>query len=260
MTNKQQDWARRIDGLLRKAESTTPEEAEQLIAKAQELMTKYAIDEAMLEARRRAAGKASDFIVEEEFVMTGSFRVAFGNLCYYLIQYNDCKAVLLQDSPRTVDGKLFKQTYILKVTGFKQDIDRIRLLYTSLQLQAIRFEGQWWKANRDRYVNYKRQGFLDRRQFLFAFADTVGSRTGEGYRKGKQQAEKQHGTVMELVLRDKSQMVLEEYEKRYPNLRSRKQRQAGGSLDSHLAGTEAGSKADIGSTKLSGGGKKQIGR
>jgi len=256
-TEQQQDWARKIDALLRKAEaSKSPEEAEAFISKAQALMTKFAIDEAMLEANRRKAGKASDFISEEEFVMTGSFRVAFGNLCYYIIKYNDCEAVLLQNSPRTVEGKLYKQTYILKVTGFQQDIDRVRLLYTSLQLQAIRFETAWWKENRHVYDSYPRQGFLDRRQFLFSFAHAVGARVKEGYLRGKQEAQKQHGTGMELVLRDKKEMVLAEYNKRHPNLRSGKQRQAGGSYDSHVAGQSAGNKADIGQPTFKGGQKE----
>jgi hypothetical protein len=260
MTSSQEKYADKIDKLLRKAESTTPEEAEALIAAAQNLMTKYAIDEAMIEAARIARGeKASDAIVEEEFVMVSSFRVAFGNLCYSIIVNNNGKAVLIQDSPRTVDGKLYKQTYILKVTGFKSDIDRIRLLYTSLQLQAIRAERSWWKENKDRYLHHKRQGFLDRRQFYFSFASRVGERLREGRLAGEKAAAKEHGTGMELVLLDRKALVKAAYEAAYPNLRSVKSRQASGSLDSHLAGREAGGRADVGGQKL-GGSKKALGR
>src|SRR5215831_9905788 len=117
MNDTQKDWARKIDAMLRKAESTNhPEEADAFIRSAQALMTKYAIDEAMLESARRAKGEGRDEIVEEEFVTTGNFLVAFGNLCYYILVVNDCQAVLIQNSPRKIGEKMYKNTYILKAT------------------------------------------------------------------------------------------------------------------------------------------------
>jgi hypothetical protein len=248
----QESYADKIAKLLRKAESTSSShEAESLVAKAQELMTKYAIDEAMLAAARKGKPSA-DTIVTEEFVSTGNFLVAFGNLCHHLVQNNDCKAVLIQNSPRTIGDKTFKNTYILKVTGFKSDVDRIRLLYTSLHVQAVRFEGAWWKENKIRYAHpdLKRQGFLDRRQFLFSYADRIGERVAEGKAAGIKAAQKEHGTGMELVLASKAEKVLAKYEEMYPNLRTVKQRQQGGSYHSHEAGREAGGRADLGDPKL----------
>jgi len=259
MNDKQQDWARKIDAMLRKAESTShPEEADAFIRSAQALMTKYAIDEAMLEAARGKAGQGTDQIVTEEFVTTGNMLVAFGNLCYHVIVNNNCKAVLIKNSPREVGGKMRVNTYILLTTGFKSDIDRIRYLFTSLQVQAATFEGQWWRENKDLYTHAKRQGFLDRRQFLFSYAERVGERLREGRLKGEQDAKKQHGTGMELVLRDRSALVKAEYERLHPNLRTTKQRQAGGSQFSHQAGREAGGRADLGGARVGSGKKGEL--
>lgn len=46
----------RIALLLNKAERTTPEEAEALTAAAEKLMLKYGIEQAHIDAKRRAAG------------------------------------------------------------------------------------------------------------------------------------------------------------------------------------------------------------
>jgi hypothetical protein len=260
MNDKQETYADRINKLLRKAESTTPEEAELLIGKAQELMTKYAIDEAMLDALRLSRGETGGNIVTEEFVMTGGFRVAYGNLCYYIMNQNDLEAVLIQDRPRTVNGKTVKQTYILKATGFKSDMDRVRMLYTSLQIQAARFQAEWWATNRSMYVGRDRAGFVDRRQFLFSFANRISERLREAKVRATTSAAKEHGSGMELVLRDKKALVTAEFNRMYPNLRSGRQRQQGGSLDSHHAGRTAADRADVGGGKLtgSGNGKKQL--
>jgi hypothetical protein len=252
---KLETYADKINKMLRIAESTNhPEEADAFIRSAQALMTKYAIDEAMLEAARAKSGdfRVSDEIVTEEFVTTGNMLVAFGNLCYHVIVNNNAKAVLLKNDPRVIGDKMYKNTYILITTGFKSDIDRIRFLFTSLQVQAATFEGQWWRENKHLYTSMKRQGFLDRRQFLFSYAERVGERLREGRLKGEQDAKKEHGTGMELVLRDRTALVKAEYERLHPNLRTTKQRQAGGSSYSHEAGREAGGRADLGSTKLGG--------
>ena len=131
-------------------------------------------------------------------------------------------------------------------------------MFASLQVQAATFEGQWWRENKHLYTQLKRQGFLDRRQFLFSYAERVGERLREGKRQGEQEAKKQHGTGMELVLADRSALVKAEYDRLHPNLRTVKQRQAGGSQYSHQAGRDAGGRADLGGAKI-GGNKKAIG-
>src|SRR5688572_5573226 len=62
----------KITKLLAKAESTTPEEAEALTAKATELMMRWSIDEAVIEARRVGAGKV-DQVVEKKIWVSGIY-------------------------------------------------------------------------------------------------------------------------------------------------------------------------------------------
>src|SRR5437868_13324419 len=102
----QDKWADKIAALLRKAESTTPEEAELLMAKAQELMAKYAIDEAMLNAARGVKDRKADPIMWDEFVTVGIYRHALYMIDYYVLLVFGCKPIELSGSPwRTVDGK-----------------------------------------------------------------------------------------------------------------------------------------------------------
>ena len=68
-------YADKIAKLLAKAESTTPEEAESLVAKAQELMTAYAVSEAMIDSVR---GIERDEIGQDEYV--GIFRAAVADI------------------------------------------------------------------------------------------------------------------------------------------------------------------------------------
>src|SRR4026208_2027649 len=92
--SKQEKYAEKIAALLRKAESTTPEEAELLVEKAQQLMTQYAISEAMLDAAR---GVERDEIDQTPIKMTGVFREAIGELLWAIAASNNCRAVHMPD-------------------------------------------------------------------------------------------------------------------------------------------------------------------
>ena len=260
MTAKDQEtYADKINKLLLKAESTTPEEAELLMAKAQELMAKYAIDEAMIAA---AAGKSPQRgdVVREYLDIVGKFRIALVRLAYYVLLVNDCKAVLYSKAPAvTIDGKVYRQVERLEIVGFKSDIEASKLLFASLNIQAARAMVSWWKENEHRYYGARDGGHLHKRQFILSFANATYERLKAAKERGKTSAKEEHGSGMELVLRDRSQMVLEKYNELYPDVESSKQRLKGGDYASHQAGHAAGQKADIGDPKL-GGSKKQITR
>src|SRR3546814_127112 len=71
-------WLRRVQAMLAKAESTQfPAEAEALLAKAQELMSRHAIDEAMLQSAGRAA---SDAVTTTVVVTTAPYAGAKASL------------------------------------------------------------------------------------------------------------------------------------------------------------------------------------
>lgn len=252
----QETYADKIAKLLRKAESTTPEEAELLYAKAQELMTKYAIDEAMINAARK--GKNVDPIAQEEFVLTGIYRFPLADLTRFTLQLNGIKVVRLvvgqgnNSPPRTIGGKLFKQTMVFQVVGYKSDLDAIRLLDASLQLQALRAESEWWRANGDRYNGLKpSQKHLQRREFLFAFAEGVAVKLAEATAKGRKAAEEEHGSSsVALVLQSKEMRVQMEFDRLHSDRQDDKSKKQRGGDHAGDAGFEAGRNADVGQPGL----------
>ena len=254
-----ESYADKIAKLLRKAESTTPEEAELLFAKAQELMTKYAIDEAMLNAAR-GTSREKEPIAHEEFVVVGQYRAALMYLTWYIMLNNGLKGIQL-NSPgwRKVGEKVYKENIVLMAVGFKSDVDAARLLATSLELQAYRAESVWWKENSHLYVGDGRQTRLIRRGFFMAFAEGVNVKLKEATRRGKEAAEEEHGrTGVELVLRDKSLAVADEFSKLYPSVRSKKSRQDQGDAYARQHGYAAGQNADVGQPSIRG--QKSINR
>ena len=249
MTDLKAKYADKIAALLRKAESTPhPEEAESFFTKAAELMAKYSIDEAMLTAREGRS--RDDGYAEEEFVTIGIYRHALYWIDFYCLISAGCQAFeITHAGPRTIDGREFKQTRVLVGCGFKSDLDRARMLGASLKLQAMRAESSWWAANEYRYEwDTPGERHAARRGFMLAFAQGAYSIMKRVDETAKQEASAQHGTEsVALALRDKSDIVLREYEQRHPDLRKgRGSRMNLGAYEARAAGQAAGKKADVG--------------
>lgn len=111
----------RIRALLAKAEATGfPEEAEALSAKAQELMARHSIDEALLAARTHAKDAP------------GACRIGVEP------PYETAKAVLLDAVAGTNRCRAVwnESLGFSTVVGFEPDLEAVELLYTSLLVQA----------------------------------------------------------------------------------------------------------------------------
>lgn len=258
----EKNYADLISKLLLKAESTdSPEEAETFFAKAQELMTQYAIDEAMITAARKLGDKADDKITQQEFVTVGIYRYPLSQLAYYVLLVNDIECIKLSEPGwREIDGKVFKETEVLVGVGYESDLRRARTLETSLKLQAMRAENAWWDRYQELYRGEKRGGHYQRRQFLQSFGAGVYEKLEAAANRGRDAAAEEHGVnSVALVIRDKSLAVRDEYERRFPNRRQTRRRLKGGDAWAHQHGYAAGQKADLGGPKV-GGGKKQITR
>ena len=122
---------RRIRGLLAKAESTEfPDEAESLTAKAQELMTRHAVDAAILEADRPAEGHAVDtrrVHVRDPYVR------AKMQLLAAVAEANDVRLVW------------YSGLGIANLVGVKADVAAVELLFTSLLLQVAQALTAAWR-------------------------------------------------------------------------------------------------------------------
>ncbi|WP_194820466.1 DUF2786 domain-containing protein [Nocardia sp. XZ_19_385] len=150
----------RVRGLLAKAESTSfPEEAEALSAKAQELMTKYAIDRVLVEARAVAAD------------LPGARRIWLDT------PYVDAKALLVEVVTHANRCRaIFSDWGFTTVVGDEPDLDAVELLVTSLLVQATR--AMIAGADPDpRDAHSRTRSF--RKSFLLAYATRIGERLAE---------------------------------------------------------------------------------
>ncbi|MGW2258928.1 DUF2786 domain-containing protein [Streptomyces sp. NPDC001780] len=148
----------RIRALLAKAEATGyPPEAEALTAKAQELMARHSIDEALLADRARRGD------------VPGACRIGVD------APYETAKAVLL-DAVASANRcrAVWNDTYgFSTVVGFEADLAAVELLHTSLLVQGTtamtRAEAAQRAGGRKRTKTF-------RQSFLMAYAHRVGER------------------------------------------------------------------------------------
>ncbi|MFF8031761.1 DUF2786 domain-containing protein [Streptomyces sp. NPDC016626] len=148
----------RIRALLAKAEATGfPEEAEALSAKAQELMARHSVDEALLAARAPSAETP------------GACRIGVEP------PYEQAKAVLL-DSVATANhcrAVWNEPLGFSTVVGFAPDLEAVELLYTSLLVQATTAMTEAEAAQR---AGGRKRTKTFRQSFLAAYAHRVGTR------------------------------------------------------------------------------------
>ncbi|WP_371677949.1 DUF2786 domain-containing protein [Streptomyces sp. NBC_01276] len=152
----------RIRALLAKAEATTyPEEAEALSAKAQELMARHTVDEALLAAR--GGGPAQ---------VPGACRIGVEP------PYEEAKAVLLDavataNRCRAVWNSGFEFS---TVVGFESDLEAVELLHTSLLVQGT---AAMTRAEAAQRAGGRKRTKTFRQSFLLAYASRLGRRLAE---------------------------------------------------------------------------------
>ncbi|MGF0171138.1 DUF2786 domain-containing protein [Streptomyces sp. Marseille-Q5077] len=152
----------RIRALLAKAEATGfPEEAEALSAKAQELMARYSVDEALLSTRTQGAKDAP-----------GACRIGVEP------PYEQAKAVLL-DAVATANHcrAVWNEAFAFStVVGFEADLEVVELLHTSLLVQA---QTAMTKAEAAQRAGGRKRTKTFRQSFLAAYAHRIGTRLAE---------------------------------------------------------------------------------
>jgi hypothetical protein len=198
----------RVRALLAKAESTDfPAEAEAYSGKAQELITRYRIEEALATADRteivpfaRRIGVDHPYESEKAGLLDAVARA------------NQCHTVW---SPELGFSTVF---------GFDADIDAVELLYTSLLVQANR------AMARDEPAKGKARIKAFRRSFLVAYAVRIGERLERTTRR-----EIDRHTDLRPVLRSRDVQVREAMDQVFP----RTVRTRGSRVDS-LEGWESG--------------------
>ncbi|WP_345577635.1 DUF2786 domain-containing protein [Streptomyces prasinosporus] len=148
----------RIRALLAKAEATGfPEEAEALSAKAQELMARHSVDEALLAARAPSAETPGACRIGVE----PPYEQAKAVLLDAVAGANHCRAVWNEPLGFST------------VVGFAPDLEAVELLYTSLLVQATTAMTVAEAAQR---AGGRRRTKTFRQSFLAAYAHRVGTR------------------------------------------------------------------------------------
>lgn len=143
----------RVRALLSKAESTEfPEEAEALTAKAQELVSRHALHQALAEGADRERPGLRHILLDDPYADAKSL------LVNVIAKANRCRAVCL-----TGYG-------VSTVLGFETDLRATELLYASLLVQATRAMTAAGSAG----TGHRQPSY--RRSFLVAYAHRIGER------------------------------------------------------------------------------------
>jgi hypothetical protein len=197
----------RIRALLAKAEATGyPEEAEALTAKAQELMARHSVDEALIasggQGGRRTPGGP------------GACRVGVEP------PYEQAKAVLLDAVARANNCQaVWNEPFCFStVVGYEAELEAVELLYTSLLVQATsamtRAEAAIRKGGAKGGGRRRTKSF--RQSFLAAYAHRMGARLTEAAEHQVAEAKAQAGHELLPVLASREAAVRAETDRLFP--------------------------------------------
>lgn len=221
-------WTTRIQALLTKAESTEfPEEAEALVAKAQELMTRHAIDEATL----AAAGQATtDTIGQHEVVIDAPYASAKASLLAAVAIANRCKVMSRKGTYGGVTYHLY---------GFESDVTAVEHLFASLLVQASRALIAAPVPAHDTPRRF-------RHAFMLTYSVRINQRLVAANAEATTAHEAETGQSTALVLVDRKRQVDEQYAAAYPNIRN--SRKSYSSSAGARAGRTAADRATLGAS------------
>ncbi|MGW4333500.1 DUF2786 domain-containing protein [Rhodococcus koreensis] len=188
----------RIRGLLAKAEATTfAEEAETLSAKAQDLMTRYAIDSAVIDAHAHTS--LTDQVVTRRLLVDNPYPEAKVQLLHCVAKANN---VLV----------LWHQRFgLVSMVGMPVDLDLSEMLFTSLLVQASHALSE---AGGDRV---KRSPSF-RRSFLLAFATRIGERLTIAREQAGRDASSQYGKELVPIMAERNEAVGSVFEEQFPSV------------------------------------------
>jgi hypothetical protein len=213
-----------IRGLLAKAEATEyAEEADALTAKAQELMTRHAVDAALL-----AEDAPRGDVATRRVHVADPYVRAKVQLLGAVAEANDVRLVWYQGLG------------IATLVGGRTDVDAVELLFTSLLLQVAQ-----GLAAAERTAGPGSSPRTFRRAFLLGYAHRIGERLQVARRRATADAAQERGLDLLPVLRSRREAVDAAVAELFPRLRTSRSRaavDAGG----WYAGQTAAERADVG--------------
>jgi hypothetical protein len=194
----------KVRALLAKAESTDyPAEAEALSAKAQELITRHAIDRALLEP------DGDDEPVARRVHIDEPYAAAKSTLLARVASANGCRAVWSE------------ALGFATVFGHRDDIDTVELLHASLLVQATRAIAA---LGRDAAPGARTRSRGFRRAFLFGFAAQIGERLRDAAARETAEADARSGGSLLPVLARRDDAVDAAMRQAFPSLTTGRRR------------------------------------
>jgi Protein of unknown function (DUF2786) len=207
----------RVRALLAKAESTEfPEEADSFTEKAQELMTRYSIDVAMVAATSGAAVGGPE---GRRIHLDPPYVDAKASLVHAVASANRCRSVMLSEFG------------FITVFGFSTDLAVVDVLFTSLLAQATTAMVVAGRVVNQAGVSRTRSF---RQSFLISFAHRIGERLQEAASASTKEAEVDFGISLLPVLAQREADVDEAVAVAFPRMRQVRNRV------SNAAGWDAG--------------------
>jgi Protein of unknown function (DUF2786) len=197
----------RVRALLAKAESTEfPEEAEALTSRAQELMTRHSIDDALL-AAAGSRGAGESLPSARRLFVDNPYEAAKVLLLDVVAGANRCRTIW------------HRHLGMCTVFGFPADLDAVELLFTSLLVQATTATVQAG-SRRDAYGRSRTRSF--RQSFLTSYAQRIGERLADSAGVAQRQAVAESpGTDLVPVLAARDGAVKQAVDEMFPELTKR---------------------------------------
>jgi hypothetical protein len=199
----------RVRGLLAKAESTDfPEEADAFFAKAQELMSRYSLERAAVEALTGADGVSAAVHTDGRRIwLDNPYLSPKSMLVGVVAEANRCRAVF---SP---------ELGFVTVVGERTDTDIVEVLTTSLLVQADR---AMLAAGRrvDQRGQSRTKSF--RQSFLISYAQRIGERLTTAAAEAETAVSESVGGGLLPVLAARERAVQDRVDELFPRLASRR--------------------------------------
>jgi hypothetical protein len=235
----------KIQALLAKAEATRfPAEAKAFSAKAQELMSRWSIDEAMLAGQ----GPKAEIVQREVEIYANAYSGRKQSLLSAIVRANHCKHIQVGSS--LSQNKVCRRVLVV---GYSQDCEFVVRLFLSLVLQLkqelmrpdVRMQMQHDCSRPGEHVRW-------RNSFAFAYADAIDDRLEKAKRRAETQAKKKYGgKSMAVVLAARTAEVARRFNELYPHAVNGRRSKACGDFDSACElGRLAADRADLGAPKI----------
>ncbi|MEW2401974.1 hypothetical protein [Streptomyces sp. NPDC046862] len=203
--------------------------------KVRDLIARYGVEQAMLHRLNRSDEKP----IGRRFTTGNPWSMARTTLLNGLALAMGCELIDL--GPVKGTGRE------VHVFGFRSDIDRLDLLYTSLQLQMLsELAATPVPQHEQKRIRSWRYGWL------IGFVNAVVERVDAAEKRvqGEEKERAEGATSVALVLADRASAVLAAFHNAYPPSEVRSTQPGASREGGAGAGRYAGSRADIGNTRL----------